>query len=309
MAIIITSNVYKSLKAIIDNIITEPSDSGQAKLIFPKWMDVKTMSDNYEIDQEVAGTLLLQEKAEGAPGQVGSIQEGYEKRYIARTWQLAIHIAEEALEDAKYDKYINAAKRLTRSAYKTQDYDATNLLIRSTNTSYTGGDGVPLGSASHTLPYGGVWSNLATSYTAYQTPSRAALISAVTAAGKYPAQNGLTEGYSVETIVGPLAQWGVWEGILNSPQTPENNNNEINVVGPKGSMSGIKFIPIKYLDAASTTFWGAITDADNGLQWRNRRKVRSRTWVDNDAEVMKYSVSYRADKGWSDARCWFQGNV
>lgn len=306
MAIITTTNVYKSLKAILDNVITDPVDSGKSDLIYPKFMEVKSMSDNWEVDQEVAGTLLLREKAEGANAEVGSIQEGYEKRYVARTWALHLHIAEEALEDTKYDKYIGAAKRLTRSGYKTQDLDATNLLIRATNTSYVGGDGVPLASASHTLPYGGVWSNVAD---VYQTPSRAALIAAITKAGKYPSPNGMTEGYQIKKLVVPLAQWATWEGIVKSRLVPESNNNEINVVGPGGSMGGIEVIPNKYLDQASTTFWGAITDADNGLQWRNRRKMRSRTWVDNDAEVMKYGVSYRADKGWSDARGWYQGNV
>ena len=306
MAIIITSNVYKSLKTILDNVITDPVDSGKSDLIYPKWMDVKSMADNYVIDQEVAGSLLLQQKAEGANAEVGSIQEGYEKRYIARTYALHLHIAEESLEDSKYEQYINAAKRLTRSGYKTQDFDATNVIIRSTSSTYTGGDGVSLGSASHTLPYGGTWSNIADTY---QTPSRAVLIGAITKVGKYPSQNGLTEGYMIKKIVCPLAQWAVWEGILKSTQVPESNANELNVVGPKGSMAGIEVVPIKYLDASSTTIWGAVTDADNGLQWRNRRKMRSRTWVDNDAEVMKYGVSYRSDRGWSDARGWYQGNT
>lgn len=306
MSIITTSNVYKSLKAILDNIITDPADSGKADLIFPKYMAMKTMSDNYEIDQEVADELLLQEKAEGAVAAVGSIQEGYEKRYISRTMARHIHIAEEAIEDAKYDKYINAAKRLTRNAYKTQDFDATNVLIRSTSSSYVGGDGVSLGSASHTLAYGGTWSNIADTY---QTPSRAALIAAITKVGKFPGTSGLTEGFEIKSIVGPLAQWAVWEGILRSVNVPESNANELNVVGPKGSQKGINFIPVKYLDASSTTLWGAITDADDGLQWRTRRAIRSRTWVDNDAEVMKYGVSYRATNGWSNARGWYQGNT
>lgn len=305
MAIIVNSNGYKGVKAILDNIITDPK-MGKSDLIFPKYMKIRSMADNYVIDQEVAGSLLLQEKAEGETAAVGSIQEGYETRYTSRTQALHIHVAEEALEDAKYDSYIAAASRLLKSAYKTQDYDATNVIIRSTNASYTGGDGVVLGSASHTTPYGGTWSNIADTY---QTPSRAALISAITKVGKYPSQNGLTEGYMIKKIVGPLAQWGTWEGILKSGQVPEDNRNELNVVGPKGSMGGIEFVPIKYLDASSTTLWGAITDADDGLQWLNRRKIRSRTWVDNDAEVMKYGVSYRAAKGWSNPRGWYQGNT
>lgn len=305
MAIITTSNIYKSLKAILDNIITDPA-MGAGDQILSKYLEVKSMSDNYEIDQEIAGTTLLQEKAEGANATVGSIQEGFETRYIARTQALHLHVAEEAIEDSKYDKYINAAKRLTRSAYKTQDLDAANMIIRSTNTVQLGGDSVVLGSASHTLPMGGTWSNIAD---LYQTPSQAALIAAITKVGKYPSPNGQTEGYMIKKIVCPLAQWAVWETILKSTQSPGGNNNDINVVGPKGSMGGIEVVPVKYIDASSTTVWGAVTDAENGLQWRNRRKVKSRTWVDNDAEVMKYGVSYRATKGWSDARGWYQGNT
>lgn len=305
MSIIQTSAVYKSLKSILDNLITDPQ-MGSGDLQMSKFMTVKTMADNWEVDQEVAGTLLLQEKAEGANATVGTIQEGYEKRYIARTFALHLHIAEEAIEDSKYSNYINAAKRLTSSAYKTVDYDATNTIIRATNTSYVGGDGVCLGSASHTLPYGGTWSNIAD---IYGSPSQALLIAAITKVAKYPAPNGLTEGYNIKKIVCPMAQWATWEGILKSTSIPGSANNDINVVGPKGSHGGIEVVAVKYIDASSTSLWGCVTDADNGLQWRWRRKPKSRTWVDNDAEVMKYGVSFRGCNGWSDARGWYQGQV
>jgi len=303
MSIITTSVTFKSLKATLDNILTDPVESPEKELIYPKYMEVKSMSDNWEEDAEVAGTLLFKEKAEGANAEVGTIQEGGSKRYTARTMALHLHIAEEALEDSKFDRYIMAAKRLVKSGYKTQDLDATNVLIRSTNATYTGGtDGVILASASHTLPYGGTWSNIAD---VYQTPSMAALIAAITKVGKYPSPNGLTEGQMVKKIVCPLAQWAVWETILGSTQAPGGNLNDKNVLKGKG----IEVIPIKYWDASSTTAWGVITDADDGLQWRNRRKLKRRTWVDNDAEVMKFGVSYREAHGWTNARCWYQGNT
>lgn len=303
MSIVTTSTIFRSLKLTLDNILTEDTRNPEKDLILKKWMEVKKMTDQYEDDAEVAGTLLLQEKAEGADSAVGTIQEGGIKRYISRTLALNIHIAEEALEDAKYEKYIQAAERLVKSAYKTQDLDATNVLARSTSTSYPGGvDNLCLGNASHTLPYGGTWSNIAG---VYSTPSRAALIGAITAVAKYPSHNGIVEGYTVEKIVCPKSQWAVWEGIVGSEKVPESNANEINVV--KGL--GIEIVPIKYLDASTTTLWGAITDAENGLQWRNRRAVRKRSWVDNDAEIMKFGVSYREAHGWSNPRGWYQGNT
>src|SRR4051812_47278470 len=115
MSIITTSVEYKSLKATLDNILTDPVDSPAKDLLYPKWMEVKSMSDNWEEDSELAGTLLFQEKAEGATAIVGTIQEGGSKRYTSRTMALHLHVAEEAIEDSKYDKYINAAKRLTKS--------------------------------------------------------------------------------------------------------------------------------------------------------------------------------------------------
>jgi hypothetical protein len=301
MSIITTSVIYKSLKKTLDAIITDPIENPKADLIFPKYLDVKSMSDNYEDDQEVSGPTLLIEKPEGVSAQVSTIQEGYTKRYIARTFARHLHVAEEALEDSKYDKYISAAKRLLKAAYKTQDLDAANILNRSTTTGYIGGDGQVLGSASHTLPMGGTWSNVAD---VYQTPSRAALISAITKVGKYPSPNGQVEGYMVKKIVCPLEQWAVWEGIVGSSLVPESGNNEINVL----KKMKIEVVPVKYWSASSTA-WGCITDADNGLQWRNRRMVKTRTWVSNDEEIMKYGVSARWANGWSDARGWYQGNT
>jgi hypothetical protein len=303
MAIITTSQVFRSLKQTLDEILTDPTEDPKRDLIYPMYMEVKTMSDNYVDDAEIAGTLLLQDKPEGQNAAVGTIQEGGTKRYTARTQALHLHIAEEAIEDSKYDKYINAAARLVKSAYKTQDIDATNVLVRSTNATFPGGlDNLTLGNSAHTLPYGGTWSNIAD---VYQTPSRAAVIAATTKIRKYPSQNGIVEGFTPKKIVCPMAQWAVWEGILGSQLVPESNNNEINVV----KTLGLKVVPVKYWDAASTTAWGIVTDSDGGLQWRNRRPLKRRTWVDNDAEVMKFGVSYREAHGWSDPRGWFQGNV
>lgn len=302
MPIITTSTVYKSLKKTLDSIITDPVDSPKKDVIYPKWAHVKQMSDQWEDDLEVAGTLLLKEKVEGANADVGSIAEGVTTRYIARTWALTLPVSEESLDDVKYDQTIAAAKRLTKSAWKTRDIDMTNMLIRATNTSYPGGDTLPLASASHTLTYGGTYSNVAGTY---QTPSRAALITATTAIGLYVSPNGLTEGYAPKKIVCPLAQWAVWEGILGSTLVPESNANEINVV----KKLGLEVVPVKYLDASSTTFWGIVTDADDGLQVRIRKEFKSRTWVDNDAEVMKYGVSGRWARGWSNPRGWYQGNT
>ncbi len=70
----------------------------------------------------------------------------------------------------------------------------------------------------------------------------------------------------------------------------------------------IDAVEVKYW-SNTTTNWGIITNADNGVQAKWRRKPRSKSWVENDNETMKYSISARWARGWSDARGFFFSNA
>src|SRR5689334_4682382 len=96
------------------------------------------------------------------------------------------------------------------------------------NTSFVGGDGLPLASASHTLPQGGTFSN---TLAVPQSPSVAAVIVATTQAKKLPGHDGITEGYEPKCIGCPVDQWAAWSVILNSTHKPEPGEfNATNVV-------------------------------------------------------------------------------
>lgn len=291
---ILTSVIAHALKETLSEIVDDDTDGVEAEAVFPDWMEVKTMEDNYEDDMEVAGPGLASEKPEAQESALGTIKEGPITRYFARTFALKLIVSEEALEDNKYDKVIAAAKRLKRALWKTADIDATNILVRATNTSYVGGDGQPLASASHPLVQGGTFSNTAATAMA---PSRAGVIIATSQARKLPGHDGITEGYEIKKVLFPIEQWAVWEGLLKSDKAPESNANEINVA----SRLGIKAVPIKYWQN-TTTNYAFLTDADNGPNWRWRRKPRNRSWVDNDHTVMKYSIDARWSRGWTDPR-------
>jgi hypothetical protein len=253
------------------------------------------MDDAYDDDLETAGPALASEKAEGAELATGTIREGYMTRYISRTFGQKIIATEEALEDNKYPKVIDAAKRLRRSMYKTIDMDAALMLVRCADTAYTYGDGLCLANASNLLADGGTFSNiLATPY----SPSRAAVIAMRSMAMVMPGHDGVIEGYELKTVVCPTAQWAVWEGLIKSTKAPEPGAfNEINVV----NTMDLTVVPVKFW-FNTTTNWGITTDADGGINFRYRRQPRSRTWVDNDAEVMKYSISARWARGCSNKR-------
>lgn len=296
--LIMRSVIAQALKETLEEIIDDDTDGYESSADYKKFCETKSMSDAYEDDQEYGGPGLASEKAEGVAMATGTINEGYTTRYMARTFALKLHVTEEAMEDNKYERVIRAASRLKRSMWKTIDIDCTYMLARATNANYIGGDGVSLGSASHTLPDGGTWSNLLGTAA---SPSRAAVIAATSQIRKYPGHDGVTEGYQPKKVVCPTEQWAVWEGLVKSTKAPEAGQfNEINVVN---SSLDLTVVPLKHW-SNTTTNWGIITDADNGLNIRFRRKPRSRTWTDNAEEVMSYGISARWARGWSDARCF-----
>ena len=293
---------FKTLKNTLDNVITDKTDNVTSDLACTKYMAEESMSDNYVDDLENGGPGLLSERSEGQALEVGTLYEGSLTRYISRKFGGILAITEELDEDGKYnDKYIDAARRLKRALYKTLEVDCANVLNRATNTSYTGGDGLALVSASHTIPGGGTFSNtLATPL----GPSRAALITVVQNVMLLPGHDGVTEGYKVTGVVHPVAQWGAWKGILGSEKVPESANNEDNVIYGMG----IKQIPVPFW-SASTTNWLCLTDVSDGLKLKWRRKPKARTWYDEDVEIIKHGLSARWARGWSDARKVYFSNA
>lgn len=293
---VFTSTVANNLKETLEEIIDDPFDNPESSLVCTKWMESGSMSDNYEDDLEMGGPGLAAETAEGTPIPAGTIQEGYITRYLARKFSLKLMITEEAIEDSKYPQVLSAAKRLKRALYKTMDIDMTNILVRATNTAFVGGDGLPLASNAHTIPGGGTFSN---TMAVPMAPSVLALTVATTQTRLYPGHDGITEGNEPKKVVFPTPQWALWDVILKSTGAPDPG--EFNAINVANQSLDITPVPIKYW-SNTTTNWALITDADNGVNYRWRRRPRSRTWIDNDQEIMNYGISARWSRGWSDPR-------
>jgi hypothetical protein len=298
--IITNSQQFQTLKATLDKITT---DNLSQKETFQEFYDVGKMSDAYIDDLEVGGTTLAQEKPEGQPMALSRIVIGGTKRYWARTIALAVGLSEESLDDNKYSsKCLQPAKRLTASVKKTREIDAYSVINNSTNTAATGGfDNLALASASHVIPAGGTYSNILT----YLSPSVPAIVNARIAARKLPDPNGLAEGVELKYLLCPLEQEDIWKILLGTAQMPGGNWNDKNPI----SGSGIKVISSKWMSQSSTTQWGLVTDAENGLRWLDRKKPENRSWVDDSCTVMYHGILYRCAFGWSNPRTWLQGNT
>lgn len=304
MSEIFTSTAALALKETLEDIDTDEHGSEGSKAVFPKWMTVKSMADNYIEYYEIAGSGLAGEKPEGETIPVGTIIEGPLTRFNARTYGQRMIVSEEAMEDMKYDKVIQAAKRNNRSLWKLADFDATLILVRATNTAYVGGDGQPLASTTHVLPGGGTYSNMFPS--AQYSPSKAALVIAAAQLMQQVGHDGLIDGVEPKKALFPVQQWGVWREVLGSSFDPTPGAfNAINVINRD---LNIQPVPVKYWNT-TTTNWGLTTDADLGIMWFWRRKPKSNTWVTEDKTMMNYAITARWSRGWVNPRAFFFSNA
>lgn len=296
-ATIFSSTHARALKKTLDLISQDKTDGSESNLELKNFFKVSTMEDAYEDDLEVAGVGLASEKPEGQEIAAGSIREGYQTRYLARTFGQRLVITEEAIEDNKYSEILELARQLKASMYTTADYDAANVLARGFNSAYVGGDGKPLWATDHPLAQGGSFSNIMATP---MSPSVQAVIVATTQIMNYPGHNGLLGRTKIKKIVHPSAQWAVWRIIMGSEKTPEYGNfAEINVVKEQR----IETVQSSYW-LNTTTNWCVLTDANevDGLRWKWRRKPRGRSWVTNSNETMEYSNTARWARGWTNPR-------
>lgn len=289
---IFTSTFFAGLKNTLEDIDTDESDSDK---VYDKWMDVRSMEDNYLDFAEVAGTGLAGEKLEGGSFPMGGIVEGPLTRFRSRTYGQRIQATQEALEDFKYEKIISAAKRNLRSAWKLVEFDSTLILDRATNTAYVGADGQPLWSATHRQPNGDTYSNLLETA---MSPGKAALVIAQSQLMQQRGHDGLIDGTMGEKIVAPVQQWAIWKELLGSEKDPTPGAyNAINVV----KSLNLSLVLNPYW-TSSQTRWMITTKVENGLIWFWRVKPESSTWVDHDKTAMNYAIRYRAGRGWVNPR-------
>jgi hypothetical protein len=100
-------------------------------------------------------------KGEGAAVTYDDAQESYTARYTHETVALGFAITEEAMEDNLYDTFAKLrAKALARAMANTKQVKAADVFNNGFSTSYVGGDGAALFSASHPTIGAGNQSNL-----------------------------------------------------------------------------------------------------------------------------------------------------
>ncbi len=291
---VFTSTIQAGLKATLDSVITDDNDV-RSDLDYQDWVEQENQPDQWVDEQEYGGLGMAVERGEGGEIAVAAIKEGFTKRYIARSFALRMIISEEAIDDNKYPKIIDAADRLKRAMWMTVQTECTLMLTRAQNAGYPGGDGVSLWSTAHTLPAGGTWSNVVATPVA---PSVAAVTDARTQVSHYPSQDGLLANAKIKKVIFPSDQWGVWMGVLGSTNNPiAGNYSEINVV----RKMSIEPVEARFWTSTTTQYMFQ-TNIPKGLRLKWRKRPAQRNWMENGNMSMHHAISARWSTGHTDAR-------
>lgn len=235
-------------------------------------------------------------------GQPVTYEQGgilYVKRYLYKVYGMAFALTEVLVEDGEHVRIGSIfSEHLAQSMVETKETLTANVLNRSFNPAYPGGDGVSLINAAHPIS-GGTYSNLlSTAAVLSQTSVEQMLIqvrSAVSNEGKKIRLQPL------KLVVAPSNQFQA-EVVIKSVLRSGAANNDIN---PIRSMGLLKEDSAVISRLTSPTAWWIKTDAKRGLQVMMRRKLKKSMEGDFETDSMRYKSTERYDPSWTEPRVVF----
>lgn len=267
------------------------SVTGEYKPLF----DIETSNRAFEEEVLMTQFGTAPEKTEGAAVEYDTAQEGYTSRYEHKTIALAFGITEEAMEDNLYDTWSKIrANALGRAMANTKEVFGANVYNNGFSTSYPGGDGQPLFSASHPTMAAGTQSNLAA-----VDISETALENAKTNIWLLKDDRGILVGAMPRSLHIPPQLEFVTKRILGSDGRVGTADNDLNALKALGYFSGGGVINRRFTDPGA---WFIRTDVPNGLKHFVRVRPSTAMQGDFDTGNMRYKSRERYSFGWSDWR-------
>ncbi len=262
---------------------------------FEEMFEINTSDMNYEEDAEVPGYGLAPVKPQGSSITYDQTQQQTISRYQHVAYALGFIVTHEEMKDNLYEKKgFDGTKALSRSMRHTVENVAANVYNRGFNSSFTGGDGVCLFSASHPTMSGNQ-SNLLTS----ADLSEAALEDAVIQIMNAVDARNLKISLMPRSLHIATANVFEAERILKSILTPDTANNAVNAIRSMGMFpEGAKVNP--YLSDADAYF--IRTDIDKGMRFFWREEPDFAQDGDFDTSNLKYKAYQRFSAGWTDFR-------
>lgn len=263
---------------------------------YDKLFEKRTSTKAFEEDVAVSSFGLAVQKGEGAPISYDSERQGFITRYQHVVFALGFIITREMMEDDQYDIVgQRKAQGLARSIRQTKEINGANVYNRAFNSSYVGGDGVSMISASHPNIKGGTYSNLIGTASDL---SEAALEQAHIDIAGFTDDAGLLIAASPKTLIISRQQIFEAKRILDTDGRPGTNANDLNALKEMSIVKGT--VVNHYLTDADA--WFLLTDVPNGPSYFERRADEFAMDNDFDTENAKYKATSRYSFGWSDPR-------
>ena len=256
-------------------------------------------------------------KSEGDSITYDDAEELWTSRYTHETVAYGFQITEEAQEDNLYDSFSKLrAKGLGRGMASTKQTKAASVFNNGFSSSYLGGDGVCLFSASHPTASAGSLSNTAGAVDLSETAVETAHI----AISIFKDDRGILIGARpVSLHIPPNLQFTAYK-ILNSTLTTSvlyantssggtadgssgvTNLNNVDAVRAMGVFPKGTFVNHRFTD---TNAWFIKTDVPNGAKMFVRKGLETKMDGDFDTGNLRFKARERYSFGWSDWRSFY----
>ena len=257
--------------------------------------DTETSERSFEEETKLSGFSAAPVKNEGSAIAYDNAQEAWTARYNHETIALGFSLTEEAIEDNLYDSLsARYTKALARAMAYTKQVKAAAVLNNGFSTSYTGGDGQPLFSASHPLVSGGTNSNIPSTAADLNETS---LENAVIQISLWTDERGLLIAARPKKLVVPPSLQFVATRLLETELRVGTNDNDINAIKNNGSVSEGYTVNHFLTD---TNAWFLCTDVPNGMKHFVRSPLSQSMDGDFDTGNVRYKSRERYSFGWSD---------
>jgi hypothetical protein len=254
----------------------------------------ETSERSFEEETKLSGFSAAPVKSEGAAIAYDNAQEAWTARYSHETIALGFSITEEAVEDNLYDSLSKRyTKALARAMSYTKQVKAASVLNNGFSSSYPGGDGVALFSASHPLVSGGSNSNRLTASDLNETSLEAAVIQIAA----WTDERGLLIAAKPRKLIVPPPLMFTAKRLLDTELRVATADNDINALKAMGS------IPEGYTVnhfLTDTNAWFLTTDVPNGMKHFVRTPLANSMDGDFDTGNVRYKSRERYSFGWSD---------
>ena len=286
-------------RSIVEPILNESFD-GVYDQRADEWSQVfreeNGIPRNYHEEPVLYGFGAAPQLPDGTPV---SYQQGgvlFLKRYVYQVYGLAFALTKVLVEDGDHVRLGQIyAKHLAQSLVETKELLCANVLNYAFNSSYAGGDGVALNSASHPIVNGTFSNILATPAALSQTSVEQMLIQIRQAVDNNQKKIRLQP---LKLVVAPGNVFQA-EVILKSVLRTGTANNDINPVKSIGLMpEGAAVIS----RLTSATNWWIQTDAPEGMKLMMRRGLEKTMEGDFETDSMRYKATERYIPGFTDPR-------